>query len=296
MLYPIHQRLSSIMHSTIAARNVQEQPVTRSRKKRAYANTASPSLAVDQISLRPSFLRDSIGGGISVQADGSIVFTTHGGFLVKTLPNGDVDWTFPTWYIMPDGPSIGDDGTIYVANHGGQVYAVDQNGGQVWMTQVGSNEMSSTPALGPNGLYIGDWGGNVYGLDYEGGFKWTKHLSYDSISSFAAVDCEGKVYIGSRDDRLYCLDQETGEIKWSYLTCGDIGTMSPVLDGAGRVYVGSYCGHFYCLEADDGDLIWDKDLELEGQLSMYCKSPAITNDGTVLVGCNYGMLFAFQDE
>jgi outer membrane protein assembly factor BamB len=238
-----------------------------------------------------------IGGGIAIQEDSSILFTTHDGYLVKTFPNGTVDWTFPTGSSMPDGPSVAIDGTIYVANHGGRVYAVDQNGGEVWITQVGSSEMSATPALGQAGLFIGDWGGNVYRLNYpDGSVEWTTHLSVASISSFAAVDCDGYLYIGSRDDYLYCLNQVNGDIEWSYLTCGDIGTMSPVLDGGGRVYTGSYCGHFYCFDKTSGDLLWERDLELPGLYSMYCKSPAITDESMLYVGSNHGLLFAFFDE
>ena len=71
--------------------------------------------------------------------------------------------------------------------------------------------------------------------------------------------------------------------------------MSPLIDGTGRVYVGSYCGFFYCFSAD-GNLIWDYDTGIGGVTAMYCKSPAITDDGMVVVGSNAGILFAFKDE
>ncbi|HDS30185.1 MAG TPA: hypothetical protein ENN67_03990, partial [Firmicutes bacterium] len=173
----------------------------------------------------------TIGGGIAIQDDGSVLFTTHGGYLVKTFEDGTIDWIYSTGSTMPDGPSVNSDGIIYVANHGGQVHAVDQNGDQVWMTQVSNIQMSSTPALGAVGMFIGDWSGTVHRVNYDGTVEWSKWLSSDSISSFASVGCDGFIYIGSRDDRLYCIDQETGDVEWSYLTCGDIGTMSPVLDG-----------------------------------------------------------------
>ena len=241
----------------------------------------------------------SLDGGITVQDDGTIVFvamSSGAGRVVKTDSLGNEIWNYSTGATTPDGPSIGDDGTIYVVTHGGQMHAIDQNGGKVWVTQLGSSQMSSTPALGPDGMFVGDWGGNVYCVRYDGSIKWTKHLSGDSISSFAAVSSDGRMYIGSRDDSLYCLDQESGGISWKYQTCGDIGTTSPVLDGAGRVYVASYCGHFYCLTVD-GDLVWDYDAtgEIGNSNAMYCKSPAIADDGTVIVGSNAGILFAFRD-
>jgi hypothetical protein len=53
----------------------------------------------------------------------------------------------------------------------------------------------------------------------------------------------GRVYVGSDDAKVYCLDASTGAKIWSYLT-GDRVVSSPaIVDGV--VYIGSYDGKVY---------------------------------------------------
>ncbi len=66
---------------------------------------------------------------------------------------------------------------------------------------------------------------------------------------------DGKVYVGSMDGNVYCLDAVTGTQVWNYTT-GDVVFSSPVV-AAGKVYVGSWDGKVYCLDAVTGAHIWD---------------------------------------
>jgi len=71
-------------------------------------------------------------------------------------------------------------------------------------------------------------------------------------SSPAVVD--GKVYVGSGDDKVYCLNASTGAFIWSYTTGGDVKSSPVVVDS--KVYVGSYDSKVYCLNASTGAFIW----------------------------------------
>jgi outer membrane protein assembly factor BamB len=64
----------------------------------------------------------------------------------------------------------------------------------------------------------------------------------------------GRLYIGSPDHRVYCLDATTGHTRWSYLTRGPV-LCSPIVAG-GLVYVGSEDGQIYALDAESGRLHW----------------------------------------
>jgi outer membrane protein assembly factor BamB len=64
----------------------------------------------------------------------------------------------------------------------------------------------------------------------------------------------GKVYIGSDDEYVYCLDGEDGSLEWRYKTEGAVCS-SPAVVG-GKVYFGSFDHYVYCLDADDGGLVW----------------------------------------
>jgi outer membrane protein assembly factor BamB len=63
------------------------------------------------------------------------------------------------------------------------------------------------------------------------------------------------VFFGSSaDDKVYCLDASTGDVRWSQFTGGPI-RLAPTM-WKDRVFVGSDDGYAYCLAADDGRVIW----------------------------------------
>jgi len=73
--------------------------------------------------------------------------------------------------------------------------------------------------------------------------------------AFCPVIEGGLLYYGSSaDDKVYCLDAETGRVKWTFATEGPV-RLAPTLS-AGRVLVGSDDGRVYCLNAAEGSLIW----------------------------------------
>ncbi len=64
----------------------------------------------------------------------------------------------------------------------------------------------------------------------------------------------GTVYFGSNDHNMYCINASTGGLIWSYTTGYWIQSSPAVCNG--RVYFGSDDNNVYCLNADNGSLIW----------------------------------------
>ena len=64
---------------------------------------------------------------------------------------------------------------------------------------------------------------------------------------------------------------------------------APLVDRAGNAYVGTAAGHVYGF-APDGARLWDADVG--GIVASY---PALTADGTLLIGSTNGTLYAFAD-
>ena len=65
----------------------------------------------------------------------------------------------------------------------------------------------------------------------------------------------GSVYFGSSaDDKVYCLDGQTGQVRWRFVTGGPV-RLAPTVSG-GKVYVGSDDGFAYCLDGASGNLLW----------------------------------------
>ncbi len=71
----------------------------------------------------------------------------------------------------------------------------------------------------------------------------------------ALVVANGKVYVASVDTHtVYALDEDTGQVLWSYTTGGRVDSPPTIYNG--RVLFGSADGWVYCLRSSDGELIW----------------------------------------
>jgi outer membrane protein assembly factor BamB len=108
----------------------------------------------------------------------------------------------------------------------------------------------------------------------------------DFAGSSPAV-ADGKVYIGTYPDKVYCLDALTGVHIWNYTTGGAVYSSPAVVDG--KVYIGSYDGKVYCLDAFTGAHIWNY---TTGDSISY-SSPAVA-DGKVYVGSEDGKVYCLD--
>ena len=102
-----------------------------------------------------------------------------------------------------------------------------------------------------------------------------EYTTGDYVASSPAV-ADGKVYIGSDDYKVYCLDAFNGSKIWDYTT--DRGDWSSPAVSDGKVYIGSYDHKVYCLNAANGSKIWD--YTTDGGVD---SSPAVA-DGKVYIG------------
>ncbi len=82
--------------------------------------------------------------------------------------------------------------------------------------------------------------------------KW-KFKTFGPITSSATVK-DDKIYFGSADGYMYCLDKSSGKKIWHFLSKGPIKSTALVTDDA--VYFGSYDGNFYSLDSKTGSLRW----------------------------------------
>ncbi len=101
---------------------------------------------------------------------------------------------------------------------------------------------------------------------------WAYTTYSNVVSSPAVVD--SKVYIGSMDRNVYCLNADTGAKIWQYETGWYVHSSPTVVDG--KVYIGSCDGKVYCLNADTGAKIWDYTTD-PSDYGVY-SSPAVANE------------------
>jgi len=112
------------------------------------------------------------------------------------------------------------------------------------------------------------------------------------VDSTPAV-ADGRVYFGSWDKHLYCLDEITGEPVWKYET-GDCVDSSPAVN-EGRVYFASWDRNVYCLDASDGKLVWSFEMEPSNFDDHRQSSPALLpEEGILYIGGFNGMIYALR--
>jgi len=107
------------------------------------------------------------------------------------------------------------------------------------------------------------------------------------VDSSPAV-ANGKVFVGSRDEKIYCLDEDTGNLFWSYKTGGNVVSSPAVANG--KVFVGSGDGKIYCLDENTGELVWSYKTGGSGD-----SSPAVAN-GKVFVGSYDNKIYCLDEN
>jgi outer membrane protein assembly factor BamB len=115
---------------------------------------------------------------------------------------------------------------------------------------------------------------------------WTFMTGLEMSGSTSVVD--GKVYVGSWDKKIYCLDATTGGKIWDYTTGLEI-TSSPAIVN-GKVYIGSNDGKVYCLDASTGGKLWDYQTGAD-----VVSSPTVLN-GNVYVGSRDHKVYCLNAE
>jgi outer membrane protein assembly factor BamB len=192
------------------------------------------------------------------------VESSNGGIYCLDTANGNRVWNFSTGSTASGASPAVSGGYVYVGNEGGGVFCLDaSNGGVVWNVTV--NGAVGSPAFSNGCVYLGSTDGNVYCLNASNGAKvWNYTTEYNSngpthgyhwgntVSDPAVA--YGKVYVGSSDFLVYCLDASSGNQIWNYTTEAEVYS-SPAVAG-GCVLAGSYDGNVYCLNATNGSEIW----------------------------------------
>ena len=79
------------------------------------------------------------------------------------------------------------------------------------------------------------------------------YTTNDFVSSSPAVDGD-RIYVGSADKKVYCLNASTGNFIWNYTTGGSVLSSPAIADG--KIYIGSYDNKIYCLNAANGSFLW----------------------------------------
>lgn len=191
-------------------------------------------------------------------------------------------------------------GALYVPVERGLVVALDVRTGKVLWSRPYRACIGASPAVAHEVVYVAMLNpcnqphtgepGLVVALKARTGRElWRFRLGATESSPLIVGN---RLYVGSRDDRLYALNATTGRLRWSFNTGGEIKGAPAYADGT--VYTASYDGYVYALDAHNGHLRWKAGAEnaLLGGRGTFYANPAIAY-GRVFIGNTDGVVYAF---
>lgn len=220
----------------------------------------------------------------------------HSGYTTSSVPDDNsILWTNTTGSGNGYGTPTVHDGRVFISSSDGYTYCFDlYTGYRYWRTPTASPHEGavSSPAVANDHVVLFSSGDNtVYRLRVsDGGVDWTYPTGGGNYGGSSPAINNGRVYVGSPDRNLYCLNETTGDLIWSYTTdtapIRSYGIQSSPAVANGRVFVGACDRYLYCFNesqpsAPAADYYWRTSL-----VDAIFGSPAVAN-GRVYCGSGY---------
>src|SRR5262245_8861825 len=205
-------------------------------------------------------------------------------------------WTFDAGAPLWPGTSFAS-GVVYAGAEDGRLHALDGATGKArWSFPTGGP--IRTRAVADRGtVYFQSDDGFLYALHAASGRLRFKVRAVekpverlrpsDSKSRFDrfgsdVTEAGGRLYLGTHDGRVLCLDPARGKTVWQFAS-GDSVLAAPAVD-SGRAYFGSYDGNVYALDAASGRLLWKRDTG-----KPVVSTPAVAGDRVVVGSRSYDL-------
>jgi outer membrane protein assembly factor BamB len=200
-------------------------------------------------------------------------------------------WTFQTGGDVSSSPAVVK-GKVYVGSHDKNWYCLDAyTGAKIWNFTIGWFVRSSAAVAGGR-LYTGADDGYFYCLDANTGAQiWKTSAGGHFPNLFTAIEYQSrsspivvgdKVYVGSLDGKVYCLNTANGNVISTY------NTGSPIFGSpthySGTIYIASTDFYLYALNTESLSLKWKSiSLQMDIDVDSVGRSK-FSMDGTPAIG------------
>ena len=187
--------------------------------------------------------------------DGLLFLETADSITALHTSDGSVAWQVPFAGTLA-APLAYDNEWLIAAGRDGAVSAFRAADGTiVWHTDVGV-PARATPSLAADHVYLSLEDGRVVALRVTNGGKvWERPLSAPP-NEILALD--GRVFVGSNDNFLYCLNTKNGQREWRVRTGADV--VSRPIGDRDRVYFTSLDNVLRAVNVSNGVQQWKKPL------------------------------------
>ena len=226
------------------------------------ADTAYLSLRNDQLvalSLKDGTTMWSVECPMSTApaAGGGSIFVGREGLIEsRSQSDGSVQWQRPIRGRITS--LYWDTGWLLATTEQGTLMALRATDGEIlWQRELGA-PLHSVPAPAGDRLYLSLKDGRLVALALASGNDiWTRQLPQPGNAILALAD---RLYLGSLDDRFYCLDTKDGAVRWSWRAGADV-IGGAVID-ARRVYFVALDNVLRALDRKNGTMHWKRVLPM----------------------------------
>ena len=172
------------------------------------------------------------------------------------------------------------DNVVFVGSAGGYFKAFDIEKRRLLWQEKTKGAMHSGAAVSEGSIYYGDISGRLYSKNLNSG-----ELNYSldlgaPIDSTPVID-KGRVFIHTRNHKVFALDKQTGKILWSYKRSvpyfSTVQRTSRPLVVANRVFVGFADGYLVSFSVEEGQVIWEKKLAVSNKFVDVDMTPTYFN-------------------
>jgi len=216
-------------------------------------------------------------------AEGTVYVSDASGNLhALSLADGKPRWTYKSEGGFATTPLVLD-GKVYLGDLDGLLHCIDAaTGKKLWtFDSEGSIHASANVTPDHKTILFGNDNAAVFAVDAATGKKLWEGKGGDRINACPAVG-NGAAYFTGCDARLLALNLKDGTEKFAV----DLGGLAPgspaVLDD--RIIAATGEGTVLALSLDGQKQLWKYD-QVDQQSAMFYSSPAVSDDGVIVLGC-----------
>ncbi len=241
-----------------------------------------------------------------------IYIGTRDGYIYCLNTDGDIIWDVKTEKEITASP-LYYKGRIYIGSWDSNFYCIDADTGKIQWKYKAEMPVKSSASAWKDRIYVTFqnkfYKDELHCITSDGNLIWKYETSKlpegscppvmsDQFITSSPTIYKDKVYFGSGEKKVYCIDPQTGELIWEFKT-EETGLMMKYRTGEDRiistlgaaydmVYFGSWNNTVYALDANTGIEMWRC---LTGDRII--SSPAIA-DGMIYTGCMDGHFYSLE--
>lgn len=162
----------------------------------------------------------------------------------------DTLWQYSSPAALIFDPTVGPNGNVYFATDDAKVRALNSDGRLIWETKVGG-VLTSPIALSEDRLFFATSAADLRGYGTDGNMVWTLKLIENATTPLAVTGLK-KIFFGTKDGYLYCVDGNGGKVIWKKKLGFAVGP--PSIGADGTIYVASE--NFLHAISEEGNIKW----------------------------------------